>query len=185
MMRASDLAAVAFLVLGLHLLIGIPTSAVSTYWLFSEAHEHPDIYGAALPQLGFLIGFIYLAVIAGGLSLIGFRRRLGLAAFPLSDSPSALPGSNAVDLASALLAAAGVWFAVTAIRDSSYGVTEFVIRRMNPAYGPGDDNLLAIWPKRTALALQFFGGAAMFFGSHGLAEFWHRLRTVGHEKHAV
>lgn len=178
-MRARDLASVAFVVLGVHLLLALPTSASSALFLIRASTADPESYGQFSSGLLAALILLLLLILLVGVALIRFRHALGRAAFP--DEPDhPTDASSPEDLAAVLLAVAGVWLFVTGLRDAVPTVTEALMRGLNPLYGSQETDVLFVWPERVAILFQLVASVLLFFGSHGLAQIWHSLRRAGH-----
>lgn len=184
-MRARDLASVAFVVLGIHLLLALPTAASNALFLIRASRADPETYGAFSSGLVATLVVLFLLLLAVGVVLIRFRHALGRAAFPDEPEHRAEDASSPEDLAAALLAVAGAWLFVTGLRDALPAVTEVLMRGWNPLYGSADVDALFVWPRRVALLFQLVAGVLLFFGSHGLARIWHSLRRAGHARSAA
>jgi hypothetical protein len=184
-MRASELASVAFLFLGVQLLISFPAGALNAIWLVRTATQNPEIYGSVSAGLRVLLAFLVALTMAVGIAFIAFRKRLGDAAFPSPRPAEPMRVLETTDFVSVALAVAGVWLTVTALRDATPTIAEGLIRAWNPLYGPGETEPLLIWPKRAAFLFQLAAGLALFFGARGLARLWDGMRSAGGSERAV
>ena len=80
-MSARDLASVAFLVFGIHLLINLPTSLASAIWLLQVSESDPA-YVEVTSGVPVVLGLLFFITLVSGLSLIWWRNALARAAFP-------------------------------------------------------------------------------------------------------
>lgn len=181
-MRASELASVAFLVLGIQVLIGIPSAASSAIWMLKTASENPDAYGAISLGMRVVLGGLVLFTLGLGIAFVVFRKQLGLAAFPPEPASAEPEAASAVDLAAVALAVAGVWLAVTAVCDAVPLAADALMRSWQPELGPTEP--LFVWPQRLGTVVQLAAGVAIFLGSEALARLWGGLRAAGRERAA-
>jgi hypothetical protein len=184
-MNARDLASVAFLVFGIHLLITLPTSLASAIWLLQVSASDPA-YIEVTSGVRIALGLLFFITLVGGLSLIWWRNALARAAFPGASRQQDAPTiPSPADITATLLAVAGVWLSITAVRDAAPSLTEGLMRSWNPVYGSTDTDPLFVWPQRAALIFQFAAGVILFFGSHGLTRIWHWARSTPRTESAV